>query len=159
MLVILLMSYKRRKNMAKKLNVRVKDRERIEERVKEAVRKHFLKQVESDKLVINKLRDLNLRKEKIKQQREKLYELDAAIDNDVEEFANWLKSCDHYGEGFSVEGFRYSSDNKIHIAWHNYELWSLVHDTTMFNAEDNPAVTSLGMLEEIVLQDVIEKLS
>ena len=146
--------------MAKKLNVRIKDRERIEDRVKEAVRKHFLKQIESDKLVINKLRDLNLRKEKIKQERDKLYELEQRIDNDAEEFADWLKSCDHYGEGFSVEGRgRYSSDNKIHVAWNNYKLWSLVHDSTMFNAEDNPAVTSLGMLEEIVLQDVIEKLS
>ena len=54
--------------MAKKLNVRVKDRERIEERVKEAVRKHFLKLAESDKLIINKLRSLNLRKDKIKVQ-------------------------------------------------------------------------------------------
>jgi len=144
--------------MAKKFNVRVKDRERIEERVKEAVRKHFLKQVESDKLVINKLRDLNLRKEKIKQQRDKLYELDAAIDNDAEEFADWLKSCKHYGDDYSLEGYKYSG-GKINVVWHNYELWSLVHDTTMFNAEDNPAVTSLGMLEEIVLQDVIKKLS
>ena len=144
--------------MAKKLNVRVKDRERIETRVKEAVRKHFLKQVESDKLVINKLRDLNLRKEKIKQQRDKLYELDAAIDNDAEEFADWLKSCEHYGDNYSLDGYKYSG-SKINIVWHNYELWSLVHDTTMFNAEDNPAVTSLGMLEEIVLQDVIKKLS
>ena len=146
--------------MAKKLNVRVKDRERIEERVKESVRNHFLKLIENDKLVINKLRDLNLRKDKIKQQRDKLYDLDEAINDDAQEFADWLKSCDHYGEGFSVEGRgRYSSDNKIHVAWNNYKLWSLVHDSTMFNAEDNPAVTSLGMLEEIVLQDVIEKLS
>lgn len=144
--------------MAKKLNVRVKDRERIETRVKEAVRKHFLKQVESDKLVINKLRDLNLRKEKIKQQREKLYELDEAIDHDAEEFADWLKSCKDYGDNYSLDGYKYSSGN-VHVVWNNYELWSLVHDTTMFNAEDNPAVTSLGMLEEIVLQDVIEKLS
>jgi len=145
--------------MAKKLNVRIKDRERIEDRVKEAVREHFLKLAESDKLVINKLRDLNLRKEKIKQERDKLYELEQRIDNDAEEFADWLKSCDHYGDDYRVEGFRYSSDNKIHVAWHSNKLWSLVHDTTMFNAEDNPAVTSLGMLEEIVLQDVIEKLS
>lgn len=143
--------------MAKKFKVRVKDRERIESRVKDAVRKHFLKIVESDKVVINKLRDLNLRKEKIKQQRDKLYELDAAIDSDAQEFGDWLKSCEHY-EDFSVEGYRYG-DGKIHIVWNNYELWSLVHDTTMFNAEDNPAVTSLGMLEEIVKQDVIEKLS
>ena len=77
--------------MAKKLNVRVKDRERIEERVKEAVRKHFLKLIESDKLVINKLRDLNLRKDKIKEQREKLYELESAIDDDAKEFADWLR--------------------------------------------------------------------
>tara|TARA_B000000557_G_C20813199_1_gene461458 strand:+ start:4665 stop:5105 length:441 start_codon:yes stop_codon:yes gene_type:complete len=146
--------------MAKKFNVRVKDRERIEERVKESVRNHFLKLIESDKLVINKLRDLNLRKDKIKQQRDKLYDLDEAINDDAQEFADWLKSCDHYGEGFSVEGRgRYSSSDKIHVAWNNYKLWSLVHDSTMFNAEDNPAVTSLGMLEEIVLQDVIEKLS
>lgn len=144
--------------MAKKLNVRVKDRERIEERVKEAVRKHFLKIIESDKVVINKLRDLNLRKEKIKQQRDKLYELESAVDDDAQEFGNWLKNCDHYGEDYSVESNRYS-DRGLHVAWHSYELWSLVHDTTMFNAEDNPAVTSLGMLEEIVLQDVIEKLS
>ena len=145
--------------MAKKLNVRIKDRERIEDRVKEAVREHFLKLAESDKLVINKLRDLNLRKDKINQQREKLFELESAVDNDAKEFGDWLKSCEHYGEHFSVEGYRYSSDNKIHVAWHSNKLWSLVHDTTMFNAEDNPAVTSLGMLEEIVLQDVIEKLS
>ena len=145
--------------MAKKLNVRVKDRERIEERVKEAVRKHFLKLIESDKLVINKLRSLNLRKEKIKQERDKLYELEQRIDNDAEEFADWLQSCEHYGDDYRVEGYRYSSDNKIHVAWHSNNLWSLVHDTTMFNAEDNPAVTSLGMLEQIVLQDVIEKLS
>ena len=39
--------------MAKKFNVRVKDRERIEERVKKAVRKHFLKLAEDNKLVIN----------------------------------------------------------------------------------------------------------
>tara|TARA_R100000234_G_scaffold95628_1_gene63900 strand:+ start:297 stop:731 length:435 start_codon:yes stop_codon:yes gene_type:complete len=144
--------------MAKKFNVRVKDRERIEERVKEAVRKHFLKLAESDKLVINKLRDLNLRKEKIKQERNKLYELEQRIDKDAEEFADWLQSCDHYGDDYRVEGFRYG-DGKINVAWHSNELWSLVHDTTMFNAEDNPAVTSLGMLEEIVLKDVIEKLS
>ena len=145
--------------MTKKLNVRVKDRERIEERVKDAVHKHFLKLIESDKLVINKLRDLNLRKDKIKQQREKLYELESAIDNDAKEFADWLKCCDHCGDDYSVESNRYSDQGKIHVAWNNYKLWSLVHDTTMFNAEDNPAVTSLGMLEEIVLQDVIEKLS
>ena len=145
--------------MAKKFNVRVKDRERIEERVKEAVRQHFLKLVESDKLVINKLRSLNLRKDKIKEQREKLYELESAIDNDAKEFADWLRCCDHYGDDYSVESNRYSDQGKIHVAWNNYKLWSLVHDTTMFNAEDNPAVTSLGMLEEIVLQDVIEKLS
>ena len=144
--------------MAKKLNVRVKDRERIEDRVKEAVREHFLKLAQSDKLVINKLRDLNLRKEKIKQERNKLYELEQRIDKDAEEFADWLQSCDHYGDDYRVEGFRYG-DGKINVAWHSNELWSLVHDTTMFNAEDNPAVTSLGMLEEIVLQDVIEKLS
>ena len=145
--------------MAKKFNVRVKDRERIEERVKEAVRKHFIKVIESDKLVINKLRDLNLRKDKIKQQRDKLYELESAIDDDAQEFADWLKSCDNYGDDFSVESNRYNDRGKIHVAWNNYKLWSLVHDSTMFNAEDNPAVTSLGMLEEIVLQDVIEKLS
>ena len=146
--------------MAKKFNVRVKDRERIEERVKDAVREHFLKLVESDKLVINKLRSLNLRKDEVKKIRDKAYDLDEAIDNDAQEFADWLKSCEHYGEGFSVEGRgRYSSESKIHVVWNNYKLWSLVHDSTMFNAEDNPAVTSLGMLEEIVLQDVIEKLS
>ena len=145
--------------MAKKFNVRVKDRERIEERVKEAVRKHFLKLVESDKIVINKLRSLNLRKEKIKQQREKLYELESAVDNDAKEFGAWLQSSNHYGDDYSVESNRYTDSGKIHVAWNNYELWSLVHDSTMFNAEDNPAVTSLGMLEEIVKQDVIEKLS
>tara|TARA_B100000686_G_C16778700_1_gene970313 strand:+ start:1076 stop:1513 length:438 start_codon:yes stop_codon:yes gene_type:complete len=145
--------------MAKKLNVRVKDRERIEERVKEAVRKHKLNLVESDNLVINKLRSLNLRKEKVKQIREKAYELESAIENDAKEFEDWLQSCDHYGDDYSVQSNRYSDKDKIHVAWNNYKLWSLVHDTTMFNAEDNPAVTSLGMLEEIVLQDVIEKLS
>lgn len=144
--------------MAKKLNVRVKDRERIEERVKEAVRKHKLNLVESDNLVINKLRSLNLRKEKVKQIREKAYELESAIENDAKEFEDWLQSCDHYGDDYSVQS-GYSYKDKIHVAWNNYKLWSLVHDTTMFNAEDNPAVTSLGMLEEIVLQDVIEKLS
>ena len=81
------------------------------------------------------------------------------IDDDAKEFADWLQSCDHYGDDYSVESNRYSDKGKIHVAWNNYKLWSLVHDTTMFNAEDNPAVTSLGMLEEIVLQDVIEKLS
>lgn len=145
--------------MAKKLNVRVKDRERIEERVKEAVRKHKLNLVESDNLVINKLRSLNLRKEKVKQIREKAYELESAIENDAKEFEDWLQSCDHYGDDYSVQSNRYSDKDKIHVAWNNYKLWSLVHDTTMFNAEDNPAVTSLGMLEEIVLQDVIKKLS
>lgn len=145
--------------MAKKFNVRVKDRERIEDRVKEAVRKHKLNLVESDNLVINKLRSLNLRKEKVKQIREKAYELESAIENDAKEFEDWLQSCDHYGDDYSVQSNRYSDKDKIHVAWNNYKLWSLVHDTTMFNAEDNPAVTSLGMLEEIVLQDVIEKLS
>ena len=145
--------------MAKKFNVRVKDRERIEDRVKKAVRKHFLKLAESDQLVINKLRSLNLRKNKVKEQRDKLYHLDEAIDRDAKEFADWLQSCDHYGDDYSVESNRYSDQGKIHVAWNNYKLWSLVHDTTMFNAEDNPAVTSLGILEEIVLQDVIEKLS
>ena len=144
--------------MAKKFNVRVKDRERIESRVKDAVREHFLKLVGSDKLVINKLRSLNLRKDEVKKIRNKAYELDEAIDKDAQEFGDWLKSCDHYGDSYSVEGYKYS-DGKIHLAWNNYALWSLVHDSTMFNAEDNPAVTSLGMLEEIVLQDVIEKLS
>jgi len=145
--------------MAKKFNVRVKDRERIEDRVKEAVRKHFLKLIESDKLVINKLRDLNLRKNRVKEQRDKLYQLDEAIDHDSKEFAEWLQSCDHYGDDYSVESNRYSDQGKIHVAWNNYKLWSLVHDNIMFNAEDNPAVTSLSMLEEIVLKDVIEKLS
>tara|TARA_R100000152_G_C6780739_1_gene213894 strand:+ start:722 stop:1156 length:435 start_codon:yes stop_codon:yes gene_type:complete len=144
--------------MAKKFKVRVKDRERIESRVKDAVREHFLKLVGSDKLVINKLRSLNLRKDEVKKIRNKAYELDEAIDNDAKEFGDWLKSCDHYGDSYSVEGYKYS-DGKIHLAWNNYALWSLVHDSTMFNAEDNEAVTSLGMLEEIVKQDVIEKLS
>lgn len=145
--------------MAKKFNVRVKDRERIEDRVKKAVRKHFLKLAESDQLVINKLRSLNLRKNKVKEQRDKLYQLDEAIDHDAKEFADWLRSCDHYGDDYSVETMRYNDNGNIKVDWNNFELWSLVHDTTMFNAEDNPAVTSLGILEEIVLQDVIEKLS
>ena len=145
--------------MAKKFNVRVKDRERIEERVKKAVRKHFLKLAEDNKLVINKLRSLNLRKEKIKEERDKLYQLEERIDNDAKEFQDWLKSCDNYGESYSVESARYSDNGKIKVDWNNFNLWSLVHDATMFNAEDNPAVTSLGMLEEIVFQDVIEKLS
>jgi len=144
--------------MAKKFNVRVKDRERIEERVKEAVRKHFLKLIESDKIIINKLRDLNLRKDKVKQQREKLYQIEESIDADAKEFGEWLRKSE-YGESYSVESNRYSDNGKIHIAWNNYKLWSLVHDTTMFRAEDDPAVTSLGMLEEKVLQNVIEKLS
>ena len=46
--------------------------------------------IESDKVVINKLRDLNLRKDKIKQQRDKLYELESAIDDDAKEFADWF---------------------------------------------------------------------
>ncbi len=145
--------------MAKKFNVRVKDRERIESRVKEAVRKHFLKLAESDKIVINKLRDLNLRKAKAKELIDKIYQTEEAIDNDAKEFGEWLKSCDHYGKYYSIETSRYNSESKIKVDWNNYKLWSLVHDATMFNAEDNPAVTSLGMLEEIVLQDVIEKLS
>tara|TARA_B100000579_G_C22754320_1_gene815616 strand:- start:760 stop:1197 length:438 start_codon:yes stop_codon:yes gene_type:complete len=145
--------------MAKKLNVRVKDRERIEDRVKKAVRKHFLKLAEDNKLVINKLKSLNLRKEKVKEQRDKLYQLDEAIDHDAKEFADWLRSCDNYGDDYSVESMRYSDNGKIKVDWNNFNLWSLVHDSTMFNAEDNPAVTSLGMLEKIVLQDVIEKLS
>lgn len=145
--------------MAKKLNVRVKDRERIEERIKKAVRKHFLKLAEDNKLVINKLKSLNLRKEKVKEQRDKLYQLDEAIDHDAKEFADWLRSCDNYGDDYSVESMRYSDNGKIKVDWNNFNLWSLVHDSTMFNAEDNPAVTSLGMLEKIVLQDVIEKLS
>lgn len=145
--------------MAKKFNVRVKDRERIESRVKEAVRKHFLNLAESDKIVINKLRDLNLRKAKAKELIDKIYQTEEAIDNDAKEFGEWLKSCDHYGNNYSIETSRYNSESKIKVDWNNYKLWSLVHDTTMFNAEDNPAVTSLGMLEEIVLQDVIEKLS
>ena len=144
--------------MAKKLNVRVKDRERIEERVKKAVRKHFLKLAEDNKLVINKLRSLNLRKDKVKEQRDKLYQIEEAIDADAKEFGEWLKGSE-YGESYSVESARYSDNGKIKVDWNNFKLWSLVHDATMFNAEDNPAVTSLGMLEEIVLQDVIEKLS
>tara|TARA_B100001250_G_scaffold188013_1_gene161552 strand:- start:1948 stop:2382 length:435 start_codon:yes stop_codon:yes gene_type:complete len=144
--------------MAKKFNVRVKDRERIEERVKKAVRKHFLKLAEDNKLVINKLRSLNLRKDKVKEQRDKLYQIEEAIDADAKEFGEWLKGSE-YGESYSVESARYSDNGKIKVDWNNFKLWSLVHDATMFNAEDNPAVTSLGMLEEIVLQDVIEKLS
>ena len=144
--------------MAKKFKVRVKDRERIESRVKEAVREHFLKLAESDKLVINKLRSLNLRKDKVKEQRDKLYQIEEAIDADAKEFGEWLKGSE-YGESYSVESARYSDNGKIKVDWNNFKLWSLVHDATMFNAEDNPAVTSLGMLEEIVLQDVIEKLS
>ena len=144
--------------MAKKFNVRVKDRERIEERVKKAVRKHFLKLAEDNKLVINKLRSLNLRKDKVKEQRDKLYQIEEAIDADAKEFGEWLKGSE-YGESYSVESARYSDNGKIKVDWNNFKLWSLVHDATMFNAEDNPAVTSIGMLEEIVLQDVIEKLS
>ena len=144
--------------MAKKFNVRVKDRERIEEIVKKAVRKHFLKLAEDNKLVINKLRSLNLRKDKVKEQRDKLYQIEEAIDADAKEFGEWLKGSE-YGESYSVESARYSDNGKIKVDWNNFKLWSLVHDATMFNAEDNPAVTSLGMLEEIVLQDVIEKLS
>ena len=140
--------------MAKKFNVRVKDRERIEERVKKAVRKHFLKLAEDNKLVINKLRSLNLRKDKVKEQRDKLYQIEEAIDADAKEFGEWLKGSE-YGESYSVESARYSDNGKIKVDWNNFKLWSLVHDATMFNAEDNPAVTSLGMLEEIVLQDVI----
>lgn len=144
--------------MAKKFNVRVKDRERIEERVKKAVRKHFLKLAEDNKLVINKLRSLNLRKDKVKEQRDKLYQIEEAIDADAKEFGEWLKGSE-YGESYSVESARYSDNGKIKVDWNNFKLWSLVHDATMFNAEDNSAVTSLGMLEEIVLQDVIKKLS
>ena len=144
--------------MAKKFNVRVKDRERIEERVKKAVRKHFLKLAEDNKLVINKLRSLNLRKDKVKEQRDKLYQIEEAIDADAKEFGEWLKGSE-YGESYSVESARYNDNGKIKVDWNNFNLWSLVHDATMFNAEDNPAVTSLSMLEQIVTQDVLEKLS
>lgn len=156
-----LMSYKKEKDMAK-FKVRLKDREVIEDRVKTAVRKHFLKIAEEDKFVINNLRDLNLRKEKIKKQQEALYKLDNKIDDDVNKFNESLSKIKSFGSDYSVESNRYRADGKIHIEWSNYKTWQIVRDAVMFNAEDNLSVTSLVKLESISLQDAIaeiEKLS